>query len=150
MQRALSLNSSPPIIVPLRLLLSAPVFVLLAALLLLWSGPAALTSRWTAPTLALTHLFTLGALASAMAGAMMQIMPVATGISVLAPKATSAAVHALLSLGTLALAGGFLSARTWLFPLAMALLAGALLWLVAAGTGGLWRHRRQATKGAGE
>src|SRR5690606_19833589 len=104
MQRALSFNSSPPISVPLRLLLSAPVFVLLAALLLLWVGPGAMVSRWTAPTLAITHLFTLGALASAMAGAMMQILPVATGINVLAPRITSAGVHGLLSIGTLTLA----------------------------------------------
>lgn len=150
MQRALSFNSSPPVSVPLRLLLSAPVFVVLAALLLLWWGPVALASRWTAPVLALTHLFTLGVLASAMAGAMMQILPVATGINVLAPRLTSVAVHVLLSLGTLALVGGFLSAHTWLFHMALTLLGGALLWLIAAGTGGLWRYRRQATKGSGE
>lgn len=150
MQRALSFNSSPPIGVPLRLLLSAPVFVLLAALLLLWEGPSAMVSRWTAPTLAITHLFTLGALSSAMAGAMMQILPVATGINVLAPRTTSAGVHALLSLGTLALAAGFLSNQASLFPLAAVLLGGALMWLALACAGGLWRHRKQATKGASE
>ncbi len=150
MQRALSFNRSPGMGVPLPLLLSAPLFVLLAALLLLWAGPAALVSRWTASTLALTHLFTLGALASAMAGALMQILPVATGINVLAPRASSTGVHALLSLGTLTLAAGFLAGRAWLFGLAAVLLGGALLWLVLACTGGLWRYRRQTTKGAGE
>lgn len=150
MQRALSFNQSPPIDVPLRLLLSAPVFVLLAALLLLWTGPAALVSRWTPPTLAITHLFTLGVLASAMAGALMQILPVATGIQVLAPRMTATAVQALLSAGTLALAGGFIAGPAWLFQLAIGLLGGALLWLVLATTGGLWRYRKQAAKGAAE
>ncbi|NYT59563.1 hypothetical protein H0A65_11590 [Alcaligenaceae bacterium] len=148
MQRALSLNSSPDIGVPLRLLLSAPVFVLLAALLLLWEGPTAMVSRWTAPTLALTHLLTLGALASAMAGAMMQILPVATGINVYAPRTTSTAVHSLLSSGTLVLAAGFLSGQAWLFPLAGGLLGGALLWLAVACAGGLWHYRKQSTKGS--
>ncbi|MCC2596661.1 hypothetical protein LKR43_09950 [Pusillimonas sp. MFBS29] len=148
MQRALSLNSSPDIGVPLRLLLSAPVFVLLAALLLLWEGPTAMVSRWTAPTLAITHLLTLGALASAMAGAMMQILPVATGINVYSPRMTSTAVHGLLSSGTLVLAAGFLSGRTGLFPLAGGLLGGALLWLALACAGGLWLYRKQATKGS--
>lgn len=93
MQRALSFQQSPHPSVPLRFLFTAPLFVLLAALLLLWAGPAALSSRWTGPALALTHLFTLGVLANAMAGALMQVLPVATGTSVLAPKATSKEVN---------------------------------------------------------
>src|SRR3546814_17485279 len=99
MQRALSFQQSPASGVPLRFLFTAPVFVLLAALLLLWSGPAALASRWTGQALALTHLLTLGVLANAMAGALMPILPVATGIRVLAPRATSIVVHAFLNLG---------------------------------------------------
>ena len=150
MQRALSFHHSPHLSAPLRLLLSAPVFVLLAALLLLWAGPEAMASRWTAPTLAITHLLTLGALANAMAGAMMQILPVATGIRVLAPRLTSAVVHGLLGLGTLMLAAGFLAARSSLFPWAALLLGGAILWLITSCAGGLWCYRKQASKGAGE
>src|SRR5690606_7044395 len=109
MQRALSFNSSPRLGVPLRFLINTPLFVLLAAMLLLWAGPSALGSRWTGHALALTHLFTLGVLASAMIGAMMQILPVATGINMLAPRATSIATHLLLTVGTLGLAAGFLT-----------------------------------------
>src|SRR5690606_6819760 len=98
MQRALSFQQSPAPGVPLRFLLTAPLFVLLAALLLLGAGPSALASRWTGSALALTHLFTLGALANAMIGALMQILPVATGVSVLAPSVTARMVHGLLNL----------------------------------------------------
>lgn len=150
MQRALSFQQSPHPSVPLRFLFTAPLFALLAALLLLWAGPAALSSRWTGPALALTHLFTLGVLANAMAGALMQVLPVATGTSVLAPKATSTVVHALLSLGTLALAAAFLWLQPWLFALAMSLLSAALGFFFAACVGGLWKYRKQATKGSTE
>src|SRR5690606_38013053 len=102
MQRALSFTRSPPLSVPLRFFLNAPLFALLAAVLLLWAGPEALQSRWTPYTLALTHLLTLGVLGSAMAGAMMQILPVATGIHVLKPRLTAVVVHALLTAGTVA------------------------------------------------
>lgn len=150
MQRALSFTRSPPLSVPLRFLLNAPLFALLAALLLLWAGPEALQSRWTPYTLALTHLLTLGVLGSVMAGAMMQILPVATGIQVLKPRLTAVVVHAFLTAGTIALAQAFLVARPWLFSLALLLLGVAFSWLLAATAGGLWRHRKERTKGASE
>ncbi|MGB3290893.1 MAG: hypothetical protein WBA83_16600 [Burkholderiaceae bacterium] len=150
MQRALSFQQSPAPGVPLRFLFTAPLFVLLAALLLLWSGPSALASRWTGPALALTHLFTLGVLANAMAGALMQILPVATGVSALAPRATSVIVHTLLNLGTLSLAAAFLSFTPWMFALALGLLCMALGVFLAACAGGLWKYRKQATKGSTE
>jgi hypothetical protein len=150
MQRALSFQQSPAPGVPLRFLFTAPLFVVLAALLLLWSGPDALTSRWTGEALALTHLFTLGVLGNAMAGALMQILPVATGTSVLAPRATSTIVHALLSLGTLALAAAFLGLQPWLFAVALILLSTALGFFLMACAGGLWKYRKQATKGSTE
>lgn len=150
MQRALSFDNSPALSVPLRFFLTAPLFALLAALLLLWVGPQALASRWTPHTLALTHLFTLGVLASAMAGALMQILPVATGVNVLAPRLTSWLVHALLTSGTLVLAAAFVLMRPLLFKLALCTLAPALAWLLVACLGGCWRHRRNAAKGAKE
>lgn len=150
MQRALSFQQSPAPGVPLRFLFTAPLFAVLAGLLLLWSGPAALASRWTGQALALTHLFTLGVLANAMAGALMQILPVATGISVLAPKASSVVVHALLNVGVLALAAAFLWFQPWLFVLALISLCAALGCFLAACGGGLWKYRKQATKGSTE
>jgi len=56
MQRALSFDSTPSFSAPLRFLMTAPAFGLAAALYLLWQGEAALASRWSPTTLALTHL----------------------------------------------------------------------------------------------
>jgi|GEM_PF-37568 len=150
MQRALSLDNSPAASVPLRFMYSSPLFVLLAALLLLWSGPQAMVARWTPQALAITHLFTLGALAHAMAGALMQILPVATGIHVLAPRLSATVVHGGLAVGTLGLATAFLTGEPWQFKLALVLLVLALAWLLGCCVGGLWRYRRQASKGSTE
>lgn len=150
MQRALSLDRSPAASVPLRFMFSAPAFLFAAALLLLWSGPAALISRWTPQALAVTHLLTLGALAHTMVGALMQILPVATGIHVAAPRLTAAVVHTTLLTGTSLLATAFLTGTAWQFSIATILLTFAVLCLLAAAAAGLWIHRRQTTKGAGE
>lgn len=150
MRRALSFGNSPPLSVSLRFFINAPIFAVLAGLLLLWAGPQALESRWSPYALALTHLLTLGVLASVMMGALMQILPVATGVGVLAPLMTSRVVHILLSLGTLALAAAFLLGRPWLFHVALCLLALAFAWLLVACAGGLWKHRRLAEKGSEE
>lgn len=144
MRRGLTFNNSPAFSVPLRFFLNVPVFALLAAALLLWAGPDALVSRWNPVTLAVTHLFTLGVLASAMVGALMQILPVATNASVWRPLLTATVVHALLTLGTLILVAAFLVALPWLFKLAMLLLVTAFLWLLFAVLFGLRLSQHKA------
>jgi len=108
----LSYEQAPPLSVPLRFFLTAPVFGLLCAVLLLWHGPEIFGSRWMPATLGATHLVTLGFLGSVMIGAMMQILPVLVGAPLPAPRAVAGLTHVLLVAGTLALAAGF----TWLQP----------------------------------
>ena len=64
----LSLKQAPPLSVPLRFFLTAPVFLLLAAMLLWHLGATVWASRWSAGVLALTHLLTLGYLSMVMLG----------------------------------------------------------------------------------
>lgn len=138
MQRALFYDQSPSFWVPLRFFISAPVFVLIAAGLLFWYGPEALHSRWSPYTLALTHLLTLGVLAMAMTGALIQILAVAANISIDRPRLTATVVHLFLSTGTLLLTGAFWLAQPLLFKLAIITLAFAFSWLLAACAAGLW------------
>jgi hypothetical protein len=114
----LSLDQAPPIAVPLRFFLTAPLFGLLAGLLLLVAGPELLSSRWAPNTLAATHLLTLGFLGLIMCGAIMQMLPVVAGSPVPAVVPVSKAVHLLVSIGTLLLCGGFLGGPLWLFTVA--------------------------------
>jgi hypothetical protein len=118
----LSFEQAPPFSVPLRFFLTAPRFLVLAALLLLWQGPAIFASRWLPATLALTHLLTLGFMAQVMLGALLQILPVVVGVVVPHPRVTAALIHIPLTLGALALPIAFLSGRPLWFHPALGLL----------------------------
>ncbi|MEX3967484.1 hypothetical protein AB4Y42_35580 [Paraburkholderia sp. EG286B] len=150
MRRALSLDSSPALSVPFRFFLNAPVFALLAAGLLVWEGPDALASRWSPVSLALTHLFTLGILTSVMVGALMQILPVATGVRVAGTGASAVVVHTLLTAGTLALSSAFMAGTRALYAIALLLLAAAFAWLLAACAIGFWRYHHEARNGVAD
>ncbi|HEX9171422.1 MAG TPA: hypothetical protein VF861_02060 [Telluria sp.] len=127
MQRALAYALSPAPGASLRFLLSAPWFALLAALLLLWAGDQAFVSRWSAATLGATHLLTLGYLSMAMAGAMLQLIPVATGVALAPARWANAAAWCGLGLGALLLAAALTLNATALFVPAALLLAASFL-----------------------
>lgn len=127
----LSLEQAPPISVPLRFFLTAPLFALLAAGVLGLAGPAAFLSRWTPATLAATHLLTLGFLAMCMIGALTQMLPVLAGAILGQPRAVAWLTHLPLTLGTLLLAGGLLFGARPALLAALPLLAWALLGFAA-------------------
>ena len=118
----LSLEQAPPFDVPLRFFLTAPLFLVLAAMVLLWHGPDFFISRWLPAPLAFTHLLTLGFMAQIMIGALLQILPVVIGVTVPRPQWIAALIHLPLTLGTLALAGAFLLGNPLGFQIASGLL----------------------------
>ena len=127
-------EQAPPVSVPLRFLLTAPWFAVLAAGLLLWAGPDGLGSRWTPALLGVTHLLTLGFMAMVMLGALFQILPVVGGVPVPHPRIVAAIVHPALTLGALSLASGLALGLHWAIRAALALLAAAfLVFLASAG-----------------
>lgn len=103
---SLSLEQAPPITVPFRFFLSAPLFLLLAAIALLAAGPAALESRWNPYVLGTTHLITLGCMSMVMNGAMLQLLPVLAGSPVPNPRLMAWVVHSPLLAGAALLSGG--------------------------------------------
>lgn len=134
MQALLSFDQSPPFAAPLRFFLTAPLFAILASLLLLWSGPELFASRWTPAALALTHLITVGFLLQVMLGAMLQILPVVAGANVPWPLAVARLVHLAVGLGALLLAAAFLGNQPLAFRLAAVLIgSGVVVFVLAAG-----------------
>jgi hypothetical protein len=126
MQPGPAFEQAPPLSVPFRFFLTAPVFGVLAGLLLMWQGPEALASRWSPAALALTHLLVLGLVTMTMAGALMQMLPVLAGSPVPRPRLAAAAIHLPLAAGALLLAAAFLGGWRPLLPAAAALLGAAL------------------------
>ncbi len=112
----LSLEQAPPISIPMRFFLTAPLFGLLASVLALLAGPELLINRWTPAVLAFTHLLTIGFVGMVMCGALLQMLPVLAGSPVPAVVPVGRVVHVFLVLGTLALVSSFLSAeRFWMW-----------------------------------
>jgi hypothetical protein len=133
MQALLSYDQSPPIAAPFRFFLTAPVFGILAGLLLLWSGADLFASRWTPEALALTHLITVGFMLQVMLGAMLQILPVVAGANMARPLWVSGVVHAAMTLGTLFLVLAFLSFLPYWFAAAAVFLgAGVAIFTISA------------------
>lgn len=131
-QAGLSFEQAPPFSLPLLFFLTAPLFLLAAALLIL-VAPESLASRWTPQALALTHAITLGFLAMAMLGALMQMLPVVAGATLPAPRTVAWLAQLPLALGTVSLMAGFLTARPAAYAIASVLLGGGFaVFLVAA------------------
>ncbi|MFP5402854.1 MAG: hypothetical protein ACLGH1_13060 [Gammaproteobacteria bacterium] len=122
----LAYEDTPPLSAPLRFFLTAPLFGLVAGLVLLFDGDL-LASRWTPGALAVVHLFAAGFMLHVMLGALLQILPVVAGAAFPAPLRIAGVTHVLLGLGAAGLAFGLGSGTPF------AIIAGAVL--LAAGLG---------------
>jgi hypothetical protein len=137
-QALLSFDQAPPLAAPLRFFLTAPLFAILAGLLLLWSGPDLFASRWTPAALALTHLISVGFMLQVMLGAMIQILPVAAGANLSRPLLVATLVHVAITLGALLLAAGLLSYEPLVLRLAVFLLGSGVALFVGAAARSLY------------
>lgn len=122
----LSFNALPPIALPFRFFLTAPLFVILCALLILYSGETLWLSRWQPSMLALTHGFTLGFMTMVMMGALLQLLPVVGGVGIAKPRLVVAVCHSGVVLGTLCLMANFLWPSAILTALTLLLLVSGL------------------------
>lgn len=139
MQALLSFEKAPPLAAPLRFFLTAPLFIVLAGLLVAYEGPALFASRWMPGTLAVTHLLTIGFMLQVMLGALIQILPVVAGANLAWPLGIARLVHPGLSLGALLLAAGFYFAQPGLLSAAALLLGLTVLFYVATSGWSLFR-----------
>ena len=118
MQPILSFEQAPPISVPYRFFLTAPLFGAVAGLILAWGGPAALESRWSSAALAMTHLIVVDFMLQAMCGSLLQFVAVVAGANIWRPRLVAAVVHPLITAGAIFLASAFLFGQPFLFLLA--------------------------------
>jgi hypothetical protein len=135
----LSFDQAPPFSVPLRFFLLAPWFGVAAGILFALEGSDALVSRWTNAALTLTHLLTAGFMLQAMAGALFQFIPVATGANVWRPGLVASVAQPLLVAGLVLLCAGFIRHDSALFRIAVPLLVTGGGVLAAAWLLALWQ-----------
>ncbi|MFW8565959.1 hypothetical protein [Orrella sp. 11846] len=150
MQRALDFDKTPALGVPLPFFLNIPIFLLLAGILTTLQPDAVWASRWSSATLALTHLWTLGVLGSAMLGALLQILAVACNVTTPGIQLLSRTVYVLLTVGTLLLVSGFLWWNPAYWIASSVLLGLALILYITTVSYGLWKKRHEVYPGARE
>lgn len=117
----LRLDQAPPLDIPLRFLLTGPLFGVAAGVALAAQGADLLATPFHPGTLALAHLIALGWITMVMVGALYQVMPVAVGVPVKWIR-LGRWVHGGLVLGTVALAAGL----AWGSGVALAVAGAAL------------------------
>lgn len=145
MRASLHFDRVAPGGVTLPFLLAAPVFAVVAGVLLLFAGADVLASRWHRALIGALHAYTIGFLLLVMAGALLQIGPVLTARPALQSERVAAALRALLGSGALLLACGlFYSQRGLVAAAAFLLGTGAVWWWLLALRGGGLAHRGRA------
>ncbi len=122
----LSLDTIPPILTPFRFFLTAPLFAILASILLLYMGEDIWLNRWQNNNLALIHLLTIGFMLMVMMGALYQFIPVMNGQLVPGSKTLAPVIHLFMVLGVLTLVAGFLYASRIFSCLSLLLLGTAV------------------------
>ncbi|MGB1109723.1 MAG: hypothetical protein ACPG4N_05175 [Gammaproteobacteria bacterium] len=135
----LDLGNSPPLDLPLRFLLLAPLFGAAAGLLMAWRPEALLAHRLTGTALAFNHLLTLGFMGLIQIGALTQLLPVLAGASLPAARMVRWLGLPLWCLGTATLAAGFHVGDSRLLELAGAFLLPALVGIPVPLTIALYR-----------
>ena len=126
MQPVLSFEQAPPISVPYRFFLTAPLFGAVAGLVLAVLGPETFQSRWSPGALAMTHLIVVDFMLQAMCGSLLQFVAVVAGANIWRPRLVAHIVHPLITAGAIFLASAFLLEQLVLFLVAAAVFVTAL------------------------
>lgn len=127
LSQGLSLNQAPPISVPFRFFLTAPIFGILIGIMFLIYPIDIVSNRFSPITIGIVHLFTLGILAMIVFGAMQQMMPVLSGSIIPKPRIFAFFVHTGLTLGTLCFSASFIFDLKYLLEIGVVFLSISFL-----------------------
>lgn len=106
--QGLSLDQAPPLSVPFRFFITAPLFGILLGLVFFFFPTDLIINRYSSVAIGVIHLFTLGILSMIIFGAMQQMMPVLAGAVIKKPLLFANVVHTSLTLGTLFFSASFI------------------------------------------
>ena len=134
----LSIDQAPPISAPLRFFITAPLFGILAGILLLLSDSATLMSRYSVDAIVVTHLITIGLFGFIMLGALTQMLPVLASANIPKVKLVASVSHLFLLAGLVSMAAGLefsnasaLWAASFLLGIGFLLLTLSMLYAIA-------------------
>ena len=102
----LSIDQAPPIAAPLRFFLTAPLFGVIAGVLILFSNSHILMSRYSIDSIIVTHSITIGVFAFVMFGALTQMLPVLAGVRIKRVEGVTLFAYLMLTSGLLSMIVG--------------------------------------------
>jgi hypothetical protein len=126
----LSVDQAPPISAPIRFFLTAPLFGVLAGILILLTDAQMLLSRYSVESIAITHAITIGFLSFVMLGALTQMLPVLAGVKIPKVDLIAKISHIFLLFGTLFMIFGLLQSYSKLILAASLFLGAGFLTLI--------------------
>jgi len=126
----LSLEQAPPISAPLRFYLTAPLFAILAGILILLSDVSVLQSRYSIDSIVIAHAITIGFMSFVMLGSLTQMLPVLAGVKMYRVDLITKASHLALVFGTLFMLMGLKFEMPLLNTLAIILLVSGFLAMI--------------------
>jgi len=126
----LSLEQAPPISAPLRFYLTAPLFAILAGVLLLLSDASVLQSRYSIDSIVITHAITIGFMSFVMLGSLTQMLPVLAGVKMYRVELITKTSHLALVFGTLFMIMGLKFEMPLLNTLAIILFASGFFAMI--------------------
>lgn len=127
-----STEQAPPIEAPVRFFLTAPLFGILAGILIFMSDTVTLMNRFSMDSIVVTHAITIGFLSFVILGSMVQMLPVLAGAKISNVKPVTKYSYILLLLGTISMLFGLYTGYTLFTAIAMFGLGGGFLIILTA------------------
>jgi len=128
----LSTDQAPPISAPVRFFLTAPLFGILAGILIFFSDAATLMNRFSMESIVITHAITIGFLSFIMLGSMTQMLPVLAGAKMPKVGLVTKSSYILLVIGVISMLFGLYTSSTLLNIIAFIGLGSGFLIILTA------------------
>ena len=128
----LSIDQAPPLSAPIRFFVTAPLFGIIAGVLMFFNESAVLMGRFSVDSIVIAHALTIGFLGFIMLGALTQMLPVLVGAKMPNVKLVSLVSYLALSFGLLAMIIGLLGENEILTSLAAFGLGSGFLLMIGS------------------
>ena len=128
----LSIDQAPPLSAPVRFFVTAPIFGIIAGILMFFNDSSVLMGRFAVDSIVIAHALTIGFLGFIMLGALTQMLPVLVGAKMPRVEFVSKYSYILLTLGLLAMIFGMLGQNSILNTIAALGLGSGFLMMIVS------------------
>ncbi len=128
----LSTDQAPPISAPVRFFVTAPLFGILAGLLIFFTDASTLMNRYSIESIIITHALTIGFLSFIMLGSMTQMLPVLAGAKMPKVELVTKYSYILMVVGVISMLIGLSTSSTIFNIIAFIGLGGGFLIILTA------------------